>query len=48
MRFKGNVVNNGHNFEARPAKLKTAEYQNWIGRRQHAIAGSKNNREVAC
>jgi methylornithine synthase len=24
------------------------EYQNWIGRRQHAIAGSKNNREVAC
>jgi methylornithine synthase len=24
------------------------EYQNWIGRRQHAIASSKNNREVAC
>jgi methylornithine synthase len=24
------------------------EYQNWIGRRQHAIAGSKNNREAAC
>jgi methylornithine synthase len=29
-----------------PATRK--EYQNWIGRRQHAIAGSKNNREVAC
>jgi methylornithine synthase len=24
------------------------EYQNWIDRRQHAIAGSKNNREAAC
>ena len=24
------------------------EYQNWIGHRQHAIASSKNNREVAC
>jgi methylornithine synthase len=24
------------------------EYQNWIHRRQHAIASSKNSREVAC
>jgi len=48
MRFKVNVANNGHTFEARLAKLKAQEYQNGVKRRQPAFANSENSTGVAC
>jgi hypothetical protein len=48
MRFKVNVANHGHNFEARLARLKAEEYQNGVKHRQHEMANSENNTEVAC